>query len=632
MQQAIRNHLESFHSTLDFSFNEMQVNMNNLMASYERGRDSLLMSCATSMVAGNHETVDHYLQQPHQLKHESSLESAADMDAALGTDVSTRSDDLAGHRGMSTRVISQGDRITQSINTSDGCGRMTNQSEGRRNLKWKFSAFMMAKGWRDSADHRAHRTKAHTSLGLDGGDGSPDASKPKRGHRDLLKAPEWLKRLVEGSAFSGVVGVMILLNTGLIILEAESTGIESAISLNYRSDDPDREVRQDIVTWGDHFFNALFTMELILRIYAFGRKFFYSPSDLADMLFVMSGLMDSYVIPQFETRVNADLSFVRLLRLLRVVRVLRVARVMKAFAALRILLVTVASSMGALCWSVIFLFLVMLVNALFLTSILKDVIQDVTNEEDLRLWIYRYYGSAFRSCYTVFEVTMSGGWPTYARRLVEEVSVAFALYWVIYVMSVVFALLRIITAIFLRETLNQAQKDEENTFSEDMKRHGDCMVVLRQKFDEIRDPDTDLLTLAQVVRVLEDPAMGDMLRKVEIDVMQAEGLFHLLDDGDGLVPQEEFISGMMRLESVGKQLEFVSLLYENSKLACKLGYLTRLVEKVCEAHPAMLAMGHTNDTMELAGGSTAMDMFVGSMHNIPNGSGAAGLLHHKKRH
>merc|ERR1719253_970065 len=109
-------------------------------------------------------------------------------------------------------------------------------------------------------------------------------------------------------------------------------------------------------------------------------------------------------------------------------------------------------------------------------QVLEDYIADTTQDSVTRQWAWVYYGSALRSFYTMFEVTLSGCWPNYVRTLVEEVSPAYAVFYVIYVMMVVFAVIRIISAIFLKDTLQAASDDTDMMVSE----------TIRQKAEYVR--------------------------------------------------------------------------------------------------------------------------------------------------
>lgn len=74
---------------------------------------------------------------------------------------------------------------------------------------------------------------------------------------------------------------------------------------------------------------------------------------------------------------------------------------------------------------------------------------DETFETEFKVRFFRYFGTPSRSLWTVFEITFGGGWQQYARPLVEEVSVFWAVFFVFYIAGVVFAMFKIITALFV---------------------------------------------------------------------------------------------------------------------------------------------------------------------------------------
>merc|ERR1712190_373596 len=102
---------------------------------------------------------------------------------------------------------------------------------------------------------------------------------------------------------------------------------------------------------------------------------------------------------------------------------------------------------------------VMAVTAILLVFSLSDYISNDANDWQTREWINDRYGSASKAIYTMFELTLSGGWPTYARPLIEKVSVWFAPAFMLYVTVVVFAFVRIAVALFIKETFQVTSND-----------------------------------------------------------------------------------------------------------------------------------------------------------------------------
>merc|ERR1712203_373888 len=108
-----------------------------------------------------------------------------------------------------------------------------------------------------------------------------------------------------------------------------------------------------------------------------------------------------------------------------------------------------------------FLAMIVVASGILMAQLLATTIREEALDYDLRIWIYRHYGSASRSVYTIFEATLSGGWPNYARRLVEDVSAWYAVFWMIYVVTVVFAIIRVMSPLFLTTTMRAAGEDED---------------------------------------------------------------------------------------------------------------------------------------------------------------------------
>merc|ERR1719498_2336728 len=98
----------------------------------------------------------------------------------------------------------------------------------------------------------------------------------------------------------------------------------------------------------------------------------------------------------------------------------------------------------------ILLFLIMILAGVFLCEFLQGFIRDEEQSLQWRLWVFKYYGTSLRAIYTLFEVTLAGCWPNYFRPLIEKVNGLWVLFSLLYISMVVFAVIRIITAIFLK--------------------------------------------------------------------------------------------------------------------------------------------------------------------------------------
>merc|ERR1712151_1357092 len=95
-----------------------------------------------------------------------------------------------------------------------------------------------------------------------------------------------------------------------------------------------------------------------------------------------------------------------------------------------------------------------------------DVLNDEFVDHETKLWVWLHYGTSSRAVYTMFEVTLSGCWPNYIRPLLDTAGWGYACFFALYVVFVVFAVTRIITAIFLKETMDACNSDKEMMITE----------------------------------------------------------------------------------------------------------------------------------------------------------------------
>merc|ERR1712032_966874 len=74
------------------------------------------------------------------------------------------------------------------------------------------------------------------------------------------------------------------------------------------------------------------------------------------------------------------------------------------------------------------------------------------------------------------------------------------------------------------------------------------------------------ITWDEFSKIVNDDQMKEYFMAVDIDVTEAEGLFHLLDINDsGHVGIEEFIMGCMRLKGTAKSIDLANMLYQQKR-------------------------------------------------------------------
>jgi len=336
----------------------------------------------------------------------------------------------------------------------------------------------------------------------------------------------------------------------------------------------------------EHVFNACFILELCAKVAAFRKHFFYDLerrstiwANVLDACLVVGTSIDLYILALDEAIDSVNLNVFRPLRSLRLVKTLRILQAITFFFKLRVLINTVLASFMALFWSLVMLIAVMLMGAMFLCQGLSNIYSDTTIDLVDRQWVHRHYGTSLKATYTIFEVTFSGGWPNYARRLVEKVDPAWALFFFVYVIVVIFTMFRIVTALFLRDTMALAAQDAEMALcAEEAKKKAVARKLLG--FFEQADVSGDgKLTFEEFEVMLTVPKVRAMLSALEIPVDEAEDIFHLVEDENGEVSDNEFVRGMMRMKGGAKSQDILALSCQNKKLMTELAS----IKQACSA-------------------------------------------------
>lgn len=363
-----------------------------------------------------------------------------------------------------------------------------------------------------------------------------------------------------------IMGWVIILNAVALVVQSEWMGWKAELSLGLReTDDPHWLVGFKIA---EHIFMVLYIIELVLRLMVLRSRWLFTRdceikyANLLDAFIVAISGVDLYVFEQMSDVNSPSLVLARLIRLARVTRTLRVIRVMKLFRQLRVLTTTFVASLGALFWSMVILAIFMFLGALALCQATHEFVIDVNNDLEMRLWVFQMYGSAGKAMYTMFEATNSGGWPNYARPLIEHVSPWFIPVFLVYVTIVIFGIIRIITAMFIKETLSVASSDASLAVQEKLRVKDLYRKKLEIVFAEADSSGDGVISRAELETALENKIVLDYLSILEIEIYEVEPLFDLLDDGDGAVTIQEFCQGVMRLKGQARALDVVSIMHD----------------------------------------------------------------------
>jgi len=148
-------------------------------------------------------------------------------------------------------------------------------------------------------------------------------------------------------------------------------------------------------------------------------------------------------------------------------------------------------------------------------------------------------------------------------------------------------MIRVIAAIFLKDTLTSATKEGDLTMAEQFT-DSEYVVTIFEVFQEMdTDGDGDV-SLQEMHAVCKAGANEGLTKKIRdglgIVPHEMPGLFTLMDDGDNSISFCEFLTGVMRMknEARHKVVDLATLLYENKKLLKRVLTIKDAVDKLRE--------------------------------------------------
>lgn len=318
----------------------------------------------------------------------------------------------------------------------------------------------------------------------------------------------------------------------------------------------------------DQVFCIIFGIELTLRLVAFGCSFFWMHGwewNLFDFLVVGTQCIEELIhicVPMSRQR-SERVSILRIMRIFRLIRILRLARLLHLLGELRMILASIAASLQSLFWTVFFLLLLMYIIGVYLTQVVTDfkvnhreVVGDFNQPQYV---LEQYYGSLDKSMICLY-ATISEGihWYEIMSPLTMYISPWLQLVFCFYSGFVIFAVLNIVTGVFVESAIETANGEKRK-------------VMLYQMQQLFKSADADCsgtIDWDEFEVQLSNPQMLDYLQQVDIDPNEARDLFYLLDiEETGEIEIDSLVDGCMRLHGYAKSIDLAAFMHEYKRAA-----------------------------------------------------------------
>merc|ERR1719191_2616050 len=174
-----------------------------------------------------------------------------------------------------------------------------------------------------------------------------------------------------------------------------------------------------------------------------------------------------------------------------------------------------------------------------------------------------------------------GTWGRCGRIVIFSVSRYYAIFFLGYLFLVSFGMIRVIGAIFLKDTLASTDKENVSTMALQNK----DPYFIKQIWREFKEWDLDgcgSISFREMHKKLEEKDAAKRLRSIGVVPHELQGLLALTDDGDGEVTFCEFLTCIMRLRNSNKGVDLATLLYENKKVLKRILHLGKQVDIMVE--------------------------------------------------
>ncbi|KAF8781415.1 Voltage-dependent L-type calcium channel subunit like protein [Argiope bruennichi] len=208
--------------------------------------------------------------------------------------------------------------------------------------------------------------------------------KKKKLSRDNRRLRRMCRRMVKSKAFYWIVIVLVFLNT-------------LALASEHNSQPPWLDYFQEIANL---FFVALFTLEMLLKLFSLGfQGYFVSLFNRFDCFVVVSSILET-VLTYSDVMPPLGVS------VLRCVRLLRIFKVTKYWASLRNLVASLINSMRSIASLLLLLFLFIVIFALLGMQVFGGKFNNNPHEDKPR----SNFDSFWQSLLTVFQILTGEDW------------------------------------------------------------------------------------------------------------------------------------------------------------------------------------------------------------------------------
>lgn len=353
--------------------------------------------------------------------------------------------------------------------------------------------------------------------------------------------------VVKSKRFEIAMGIVIIINCATMGLEAElllgkAQNVEKYVQIS------------------EHLITFIFLAELLLRVMVYGwRSFAPLPKSLWNfldaLLVIVTGIIPVWVLPLMGLPNATDsLQTLTVLRALRLARLVRVVQKFEAFHEVWLLLRGLMESGRVLIWTVVVIFFITYLFAVFGVVLLgvqiKEEYDNVRSMEGDSVELEELVAvtdGVLPLMYTLIQVLTLDSWNSIARPMMKYVSWSWAFFY-LYIAIAVIVMMNLVTAVIVENALKNSQKDANAVLKEKEKQKQVELARFRRVFAEMDVDGDGELSWPEFESAFDDKGLSAQLRLLGIEPDNCREIFNMLDDGDGVLSVREFFNGLSCME------------------------------------------------------------------------------------
>jgi len=370
---------------------------------------------------------------------------------------------------------------------------------------------------------------------------------------EQVSAIERCADFLQSAVFESALSALLVANVFFMALEMQFLGMVSGWEID-KYDEPvpaqsSWPTINRVITVGDFIFTAIFAVDVSVRVVVLRCRFWRAVMNWIDAIVVATSS-----VQWFMPSLAIDAVYLRLIRLGKLARAFRMVTMSRSLDSLQLLLKCCASSVDMLFWSFCLLTFIQCIAGMILSALVREYLNDDTKPLQIRQQVWDYYGTFTRTFLTMFEILFAN-WGPPCRVLVDYVDEAFSLFFLVYRCMIGYAVLNVVNAVFVQQTLLMAANDEDLAFKQKQKDWALYTKKVQRLFSAMDTSEDGMVTLDEFAQLIESPKLRFWMSQLELDYHDLLGLFEMLDDGDGEISMKEFIENAQKLKGPAKAID-----------------------------------------------------------------------------